>query len=106
MNTTIEHTEVAEIIRQQIGAKALFMIGAKNLTSYPDKRGGLAFKTMPTTTGKANFVKVLLCDSDTYQMTFLRISGRNVKEIAVLEDVYADQLNAMIEAQTGLYTRL
>jgi hypothetical protein len=98
--------QVANTILQQIGGGALFMIGAKDKFAVNDKFGGVQFKTMRTAKGFANFVKIVLDASDTYTMTFKRIRGTSVQEVAEVSDVYFDMLRPMIEKYTGLYTKM
>ena len=100
---------VASIIRDQIGIRALFMIGAKNLVA---KEQALQFNVMRNKSG-ANRVTVLLTPSDTYRVTFstFRLSSKtevgytnNIK--AEYDDVYAESLHDVISEATGLALRL
>lgn len=95
--------QVAETIRDQIGQKAMYMLGAKNVCGGENF---LQFRTMKTAKGMGNHIKVELSPADTYTVTFTRIHGMNFKVTAEVENVYADQLNAIIEKNTGLCTSL
>jgi hypothetical protein len=100
---------VAETIRRQIGAGALFMLGAWNLISYRDGLGALSFRVKGSRKPFANWVKITLDASDTYTVEFKRL-GRapsfKVFDVADYSDVYVDMLHGLIEKHTGLYTSL
>lgn len=106
MQTTQDQMQVAQTIREQLGKLTLMMIGAKNLTAHPEQEGGLSFSTGRVAAGKANYVKIILRADDTYEVTFLRVLGRNVKQISTQSGIYAEDLKNLIESNTGLYTRL
>jgi len=91
---------VAKEIASQIGKKALFMIGAKDLVGGDDF---LLFRFMGS--NKFNYLKIELTVMDDYTMTFMKI--RNCETIAkkIVNGVYCDMLG-VIEEQTGLYTSL
>jgi len=93
---------IATTIRNQIGGKSLYMIGAKNLI---DHGNGLSLRTGRVAAGKANYIKITLNASDTYDMEFQKIA-KNCKVIAEETGVYFDMLHGMIEQHTGLYTSL
>jgi hypothetical protein len=106
-----EAVRIAETIRQQIGHRALYMLGAKHLSALPaDKEkgtyGGFSFRTGRVAAGKANHVHIELNGMDTYNLTFFKIHGRSFKTIKTIEGVYVDQLHESIEHYTGLYTSL
>lgn len=98
----MSNNEVANIIQQQIGHKALYMIGAKNLMAIDN---GLAFKIMKNAKG-VNYVEIKLNGKDLYDIRYCYVSVKGVKEISVDNDIYADMLNKSIEDNTGLYTKL
>ncbi len=92
---------VANEIRKQIGGKALYMLGAKNLAGDEkslqfDIRGSQRF----------NRIKIQLNGKDLYDVTFYKIVKYDVKDKKVVEDIYFDQLHEVIERETGLYTKL
>lgn len=100
MSTT--QNEIAENIRQQLGHKALFMLGAKNLIATGS---GLAFKIRGSE--KANAIKVNLdAASDTYTVTFYKARGIEWKTVAEHDGIYVDGLHRLIESETGLYTSM
>lgn len=103
---TKQYMAVANTIAKQIGGGALYMIGARNKVGLNEKLGGLGFSTGKVAAGKANTVKIVLNYDDTYDMEFSYTRGSSKRVIAELEGIYFDQLNAMIEKYTGLYTRL
>ena len=96
------------IIRDQIGNRALFMLGAKDLL---DTGNGLQFKIGRNGKGVTH-IRVELLPSDTYEVTFLRVrrSRRYVEptvtELEKVSGVYVDSLHATIERATELRTSL
>lgn len=96
----------ARAIQQQIGGRALFMIGAKQLSGGADNgKPYLAFKIGRNAKG-VNFVKIVLEPSDTYTMEFIKTRGMSYKVVQTFTDVYAEDLNRMIELGTGMVTSL
>lgn len=97
--------QIAQTILKQLGAnKFIAMTGAKNLVAL-DK--GLQFK-LPAKFAKdgINLVTVKLDDSDTYTVEFFKFRGLNLTPISNHGGVYADQLQALFTATTGLDTHL
>lgn len=94
---------VAQVIASQIGNRALFMIGAKNLCA---SEKSLSFK-VGRNDKRVTHVRVTLTPADVYEVQFLRCIGfKPTVTIAERENVYADSLNAVIETETGLRTSL
>lgn len=108
----------ALIIRDQIGHKALYMLGAYNLVR-DDKEKSLAFRIRGSK--KVNYVKVTLAPDDTYTMEFGRIRKPDYrlnftsaedymkklyKVVDTVDRIDAEELNRTIEQHTGLYTKL
>jgi hypothetical protein len=91
---------VANEIRNQIGHKAFFMLGAQNLMG---DENSLSFKIRGSK--MATHISVKLMPSDTYNVTFHKIRGTKHTKVEV-EDVYVDMLHDVIERNTGLYTSL
>ena len=98
--------QVAKTILSQIGGGALYMIGAKNKIAVDEQRGGVQFRTGRTAAGKANFVQIVLTGADLYNIVFKRIHGMSIKAVAEYKGMFADQMNELIERETGLYTSL
>lgn len=94
--------EIAKTISHQIGHKALYMIGAKNLVA---EKNGLSFK-IGRNSKCVNYIQITLNALDLYKMTFCYISAKGYKVVSEVENIYFDQLNNMIERYTGLYTHL
>lgn len=98
------------IILDQLGKRALFMLGAKDLVAINDRKG-LRFKIGRNSKG-VNRVEIVLADNDTYTVTFSSVRkprGSYISDVKVLtecEMVYAESLHATIEVHTGLYTSL
>jgi len=97
--------DVAETILQQLGGKRfIVMTGAKNLLK---SNGGktLSFK-LPKAISGINYVEITLDSSDTYTMKFISLRANQAKTIKNLSMIYADQLQSVFTANTGLHTKL
>jgi len=95
--------QVAQTIKEQIGGKALFMIGATNIVGHENT---LTFRVGKNAKG-VNCVMITLDEGlDLYKMSFLYIRGGKFTVKAQIEGVYAEDLNRMIEMYTGMYTSL
>lgn len=92
---------VANTIRDQIGGRALMMIGAKDLQGDAKSLRFRIGRNAKTVT----HVRVTLTPADLYEVVFIRARGLNVTEIA-REEIYAEDLHRSIERNTGLYTSL
>jgi hypothetical protein len=93
--------EIANTIKDQIGSKAFYMLGAQNLAG---DENSLTFKIRGSR--KVTHIKVKLDPDDTYEMTFWKALGYNFKTVKVIPGVYAEDLNRMIRETTGLATNL
>ena len=99
--------QIANTIRTQLGNRALFMIGAKDLVATET---GLQFR-IGRNAKSVNQIVINLDPSDTYTVEFRRTrmsrkTGYSNKVVSSLEGVYADMLHDVIESGTGLATRL
>jgi hypothetical protein len=94
-------SQIANTIRDQIGAKALYMLGAKNPAT-----NGNDFCFRIRGSRKVNYIKITLTPADLYTMEFGKIHGHNYKVVETCEGVYADMMHGLIETNTGLYTSL
>ena len=92
---------VAKIISQQLGNKALFMLGAKSLL---DVGNGLSFRIRGSR--RVNYIKIILNASDLYDVEFGKVWGHNYKVVDSFDNVYCDGLHSLIRESTGLYTNL
>jgi hypothetical protein len=90
-------SQVASIIKNQIGNKALYMMGAKNLATSGNN---LSFRIKGSK--RVNHVKVELNSMDTYDITFSKIWGFNIAEVVSHDGVYCDMMKGLIEKETGL----
>lgn len=100
---TTNTLQVANTIRAQIGERALFMVGAKNLCGSAD---ALTFK-VGRNAKKVTHIRVTLTPADVYRVEFLKCRGFDpVVTIADRDNVYAESLNAVIETETGFRTSL
>jgi len=94
---------IAKTIAEQIGNRALYMIGAKNLLAHED--GSLSFK-IGRNSKSVNYVKITLTPADLYDITFSWVTKNGVKERSREEGIYWDMLKGAIERNTGMYTSL
>jgi len=92
---------VANEIRNQIGQKALYMMGAKNLGGDVNS---LSFRIRGSKA--CNHIKVTLNSMDTYDVTYTKIHGMKCKTISTSEGLYSDMLHNDFETVTGLATKL
>ena len=95
---------VAEIIADQIGHKAFYMLGAYNLLNHGDEEKALSFRIKGSR--KVNYIKISLTPADLYDIEFGKVWGLNYKVVKTVEGVYADMMHDLIEQNTGLYTKL
>jgi hypothetical protein len=94
---------VAETIMQQIGGKAFAMMGTKK-DIWHDKNS-LIFKVRGSRVCQK--VKVELKGDDTYTVSFYHIDVRTYKVTSKeVAGIYYDNLNHIIEAETGIYLSL
>jgi len=102
-NQDVGSPDVARTIVQQLGGnKFLAMTGAKNFAAEKDS---VKF-SIPKAKDSINRVTIQLTPKDTYDVSFHRVIGANIKEVAHLEDIYADQLQEVFTRHTGLDTHL
>ena len=93
---------IAKTIAEQIGNKAFFMIGAKNLLAHDD---ALSFK-IGRNSKSVNYIKVTLNAADLYDITFSWVTKNGEKIRSSEEGIYFDMLHGAIERNTGMYTSL
>jgi hypothetical protein len=94
--------EIATEIRNQIGSKALYMIGAKHLVA---DENSLSFKIMRNSKGVSH-VKITLTSIDEYNMEFLSCRAGKIKIKSEVKGRHFNELCKAIELNTGLYTKL
>ncbi len=92
---------VAQIIVGQLGRKALFMMGAKDLMAAP---AALTFKIRGSKF--CNQIQISLAADDTYTISFFKIRGISLRLIENCEGVYVDSMHQLISSKTGLYLSL
>lgn len=92
----------ASIIRDQIGQKALFMIGAKNLAA---EKNSLSFR-IGRNSKQINHIKITLNDLDLYDIEYGQIRKHELKIKSESTGLYFDMMRKDIEENTGLYTSL
>ncbi|MGN6703584.1 MAG: hypothetical protein ACTHKB_11550 [Burkholderiaceae bacterium] len=97
---------IAETIYRQLGGNKFFaMTGAKDFLSGSN---WLQFRLPRAAQRGINVVRIILQDTDTYMVDFMKTDryGLNIRMVKHERDIYADQLRAAFEAETGLATRL
>lgn len=98
---------VAKTILSQLGGnKFMAMTGAKN---FLGSENALTFRLPGAggfTKNGINHVRIELTPLDDYTVTFSRIRGSKVIEIAKHEGAYAEDLQGLFLNETGLETRL
>jgi hypothetical protein len=96
----------ADTARDQIGNKALYMIGAKDFVfGTSGGKKSLVFKIMRNSKGVSH-IRMRLSSMDLYDMEFLAIRAGKIKVKSKEKGVYGDQLGVMIKKNTGLNVRL
>lgn len=93
--------EVANTIKDQLGGRALYMMGAYYLAGNSDS---LQFSIKGSRV--CNKIVIKLDPSDTYTVQFWKIRGVNCRLVSERSNVYADMLHRIIEKETGLYLSL
>jgi hypothetical protein len=96
--TTID----AQLVLNQIGHKALFMIGAKN---YIKSDKYVSFKIMRNSCGVTH-IRITLNVMDLYDVEFLNCNIKRIVTKNTLNNIYYDQLAEIISENTGLNVRL
>lgn len=87
------------------GNRLVAMIGAKNFVQ-DERNYTIGFKFVAKARNKANYCRIKLNSMDLYDVEFISIRGVNVKTISIHNDLYADMLKSVFEAETGLYLSL
>ncbi|NJN07554.1 MAG: hypothetical protein HC815_06005 [Richelia sp. RM1_1_1] len=102
MNKIEISKEIAEIILQQLGGKGklVMMIGVWNI-KVEDNSVSFRFKGSQV----ANYIKIILDASDTYNLEFMLINSAKgiCEEKEKYSMIYADMLISTFEEYTGLY---
>lgn len=99
---TNRNLEIANTIRDQIGHRAMIMMGARNLLAHDS---ALSFR-IRRNARSINTIKITLDPCDTYTVEFLCVRGASCQTVASVSDVYTDCLHTVIEERTGLYLSL
>jgi hypothetical protein len=95
-------TQIARTILEQLGGgRFLAMTGARRLVAL---ESGLMF-SLPFPSAP-NKVRITLTPMDTYTVEAFRVSGTNAKNRGMRQDVYAEDLQRVFTALTGLDTRM
>ena len=106
MNYEMATTTLNQLTNSNNGGNRLVaMIGAKNFMRS-EKDYTVGFRFAAKAKNKANYCRIKLNSSDLYDIEFISIRGVNVKTISTHNDLYADMLKSVFEAETGLYLSL
>ena len=98
----MDSMQVANTIKDQLGNKALVMLGASQLVGTPD-----ALKFSIKGCRRINKIQIVLAADDTYTVQFWKLGrGGFIKLVEQVAGVYVDSLHRVIETHTGLYTSL
>lgn len=92
---------VPNTIKEQLGHKALYMLGAKNLAGAENY---LVFKI--SNCPKISHIRIKLNSLDLYDIEFLKVRGNECSTVKTSSNIYADDLHQTIEQATGLYLSL
>lgn len=104
----MKNPNIAKTILEQMSgiSNLMRMTGAH---AFIDQGDGVSFK-FKTSRGKPNYLRVILCENDTYTMDWKRLSkvkfDYRVKDLFEDEGVYWDKLKSIFESRTGLYLTL
>lgn len=94
---------VPDTILQQLGGRRFIaMTGARNLVG---SERSLSFR-IGGNRARISGLHIELTPSDTYTVTFLRIRCGMPQEVSRCEDVYAEDLQHIFTATTGMDTHL
>ena len=96
---------VPNTIRDQLGGRALYMLGAKNIWGEGHTLG---FK-IGRNAKRINAITITLDPDDTYTVKFLRQKGAPTFEVTTVAEengIYVDMLHDTITRNTGLHTSL
>ena len=97
---------VSKIILEQLGGhRFTVMTGAKQLTGHEK---ALSFRLPGNGFAKdgINYVKIQLNAEDTYDVTFVKLRGVNFTVVKERKSIYAEDLQDVFTAVTGLKTSL
>lgn len=96
---------IAQTILDQLGGrKFMAMTGVKQFLGDTDS---ITFGWPSTATkNKANKCRITLNSLDLYDLEFFRIRGGDCKEVGSDQNVYAEDLQRVFTAATGLQTHL
>jgi len=92
---------IAKDIKEQIGHKAFYMMGAWNLVAHEN---GLSFRIKGSS--KYNYIKVEVTGMDLFNVTFMKLGKDKIIRQEKVEGIYNDMLHKTIETNTGLYLSL
>lgn len=118
MNTTADNSAkeakqiAVEILNQLGGNRFARMTGSKDFVVMDCEKPYSVRMKLARNKTRANYLAIFLEESDTYRMEFknnqfsTKTLELKIKEIETLENVYAEDLQKMFTATTGLYTRL
>ena len=100
----MEQFQVANTIFQQLGGNRFaVMTGA----AFILRDDGLNLKLPARLTKNGiNVVRITLMPTDTYSVSFEKITTRQFKQLSEHHDVYCDEIRELFERETGMATRI
>jgi hypothetical protein len=106
METVMEYNQenAAETLKQMGGTGRLTAMTGANNFAFCDKGAYVGFKFKMCKL--FNYIQIKLNSMDTYDVTFMKIWGCDIKKTEEINGVYADQLVELFETKTGLYLSL
>ncbi len=98
---------VANTIREQLGHKALFMLGAKNLAGGENYLTFKVGRGAKNANGTITHIRIELTADDLYKMEFIWCRGTKAPKTRAAHDgIYADMMHQIIRDETGMATSL
>lgn len=100
--TDSELTDIATAILDQMGGyRSIQIMAGGKAFAVPDRAPGVCVKFKLRGRNGVNMVSVILTPMDVYSVRFYS-SGKTVKTVSEFENVYGDELKALVESETGL----
>tara|TARA_R110000824_G_scaffold394746_1_gene594807 strand:+ start:133 stop:450 length:318 start_codon:yes stop_codon:yes gene_type:complete len=99
-----ENHQIATTILQQLGGRRFLVMTGANRLEAGNKCLLMRLRRNKT---NSNRLKIQLNSLDTYDMRFSKVTSKGeTKSIREYNDVYADMLQQLFTAHTGMYTSL
>lgn len=96
------HDIATNILNQMGGYPAIQIMAGGKAFPAPDRAPGVSVKFKIRGRNNVNLVSVILTPMDVYSVRFFASSSKSVKVVSTFENVYGDELQALVESETGL----